>query len=58
MPCGKRTLLDKGDLQISVTGAGVALCRAAPTLGERQELVCDCIAQRTTPGIPLTMACK
>jgi hypothetical protein len=56
--CGKRTLLEKGDLQISVTGGGVALCKAATTLGERQELVCDCIALGATPGIPLTMACK
>jgi hypothetical protein len=58
MSCEKRTLLDRGALQIRVTGPSVALCTAATTLGERQELVCDCGAQLSTPSIPLIMTCK
>jgi hypothetical protein len=56
--CGRRTLLDRGDLQIRVTGAAVELCRASATLRERQELTCNCLARVDTRGIPLTMECN
>jgi hypothetical protein len=56
--CGNRVLLDRGGLQITVRDAAVALCEAATTLAERQELVCDCVALTATPGVPLKMACR
>jgi hypothetical protein len=56
--CGKRSLLDMGDLQVRVMNGATALCEAAASLSERQELACDCSVRAGSRGLPLRMMCK
>lgn len=56
--CGSRTLLNVGELKVTVRAAAVSLCEAVASIAERQELACDCLAVATTQGVPVRMACK